>query len=305
MRDRQPISVLLPTIDGTTACDELCAQLEAEDELLVICDQPDDPVARWAEDTPDTVRLLVAGEPTACSGKANAIAAGMEAATHDRLVWTDDDFFHPPDWLERLAADYDRQGPISELPIFVGHDPLGITLEPLYSVSMAAFYADNTAWAGAVIFDRSDLDERSFLRDLRRTVSDDGLLTERVDITTVKRTRCPDNGSRFATTLSNHVRYTKIFRHHEPFLLGVNALIGGLLTAGLLLFPIPIGVLLTLSTAGIYAYFGIRRWTFLLAVPSVLLLLPPLVYALTRRTFTWSGRRYRWNNKFNVSVESD
>lgn len=32
----------------------------------------------------------------------------MEAARHDRLVWTDDDFHHPPDWLATLSADYEE-----------------------------------------------------------------------------------------------------------------------------------------------------------------------------------------------------
>ena len=38
----------------------------------------------------------------------------MEAPCHDRLVWTDNDFHHPPDWLATLNADYEEYGPVSE-----------------------------------------------------------------------------------------------------------------------------------------------------------------------------------------------
>jgi hypothetical protein len=58
---------------------------------------------------------------------------GMDAACHDRLVWTDDDFHHPPDWLEIFNADYERHGPVSEVPYFVGRDPLSVLWEPLYA----------------------------------------------------------------------------------------------------------------------------------------------------------------------------
>ncbi|MFC7009404.1 glycosyltransferase [Halalkalicoccus salilacus] len=44
----------------------------------------------------------------------------MEAARHDRLVWTDDDVHHSPDWLATLSGDYEKHGPVSEVPYFVG-----------------------------------------------------------------------------------------------------------------------------------------------------------------------------------------
>ena len=94
MADRPPVSVLLPTTRWTDACGELAAQLKDHDELLIIHDVEDDPVTDQ-QTTPEGVRLIAAGEPKHCSGKANAIAAGMEVARHDRLVWTDDDFHHP------------------------------------------------------------------------------------------------------------------------------------------------------------------------------------------------------------------
>lgn len=87
----------------------------------MIHDGDDDPVADRTA-IPDGVRLIAAGEPGGCSGKANAIAAGMEAASHERVIWTDD-FHHPADWLQTLCADYDRHGPVSAVPYLVGRDP--------------------------------------------------------------------------------------------------------------------------------------------------------------------------------------
>lgn len=96
MSDRPPTSVLLPTTRWTDACAELAAQLGDSDELLIVHDTKDDSVTE-RDDLPESVRLVAAGEPESCSGKANAIVAGMEAARHDHLVWTDDDFHYPPD----------------------------------------------------------------------------------------------------------------------------------------------------------------------------------------------------------------
>jgi len=132
MVDRPPLSVLLPTTRWTKACTELAAQLGDTDELLVIHDDETDPVA-GREEFPEGVRLLAAGEPEGCSGKANAIVAGMEAARHDRLVLSDDDFHHPRDWLTTLSQDYEDHGPVSEVPYFVGQDPLSVLLEPMYA----------------------------------------------------------------------------------------------------------------------------------------------------------------------------
>ncbi|WP_408960477.1 hypothetical protein [Natrinema sp. 74] len=94
MSDLPPTSILLPTTRWTAACAELAAQLGDRNELLVIHDSVNDPVTEQ-EDPPEGIRFLAAGEPDGCSGKANAIVAGMEAARYDRLVWTDDDFHHP------------------------------------------------------------------------------------------------------------------------------------------------------------------------------------------------------------------
>lgn len=92
-----PVSVILPTTRWKDACEAVAGQLQESDELLVVCDTESDPIADRRGDLPEGVLLVLAGEPERCSGKANAIAAGMETAEHERIVWTDDDFSHPPD----------------------------------------------------------------------------------------------------------------------------------------------------------------------------------------------------------------
>ena len=167
--------------------------------------------------TPESVRLIAAGEPEYCSGKANAIAAGMAAARHNRLVWTDDDFHHPPDWLATLNADYEKHGPVSKVPYFVGRDPLSVLLEPLYaSAGSLSIYRDNRIWGGAVIFERGDIDEAAFIENLQRTVNDDGLLMEYLQVTTVGRTRIVPIGGTIRETVERQVRWTQILRWHVP-----------------------------------------------------------------------------------------
>ena len=338
-----PVSVLLPTVRWTDACDEVAAQLrdpeafrgdeggEADgdrddgdrdsdrdredadsdrdrhgDELLVICDSPDDPVADRRGDLPARTRIVIAGEPEGCSGKANAIAAGMEAAANDRIAWTDDDFHHPSDWLATLDADYDRRGPTTEVPVFVGRDPLARLFEPAYVIGgTLAVFAAGVAWGGAVIFERDDLrdGEAAFLRDLRHTVSDDGTLTEHVDVSAVDRTRYVRAGGSLRGSLERFVRFLTITRYHAPGATAFNAAFGVVMAALCLLAPVA-GVSLVTALAGAaYARFGIRRATFLLAAPGVLIAPPLMAYALARRTFVWGGRRYRWRSLFDVEVE--
>ncbi|SFR30621.1 MULTISPECIES: glycosyltransferase [Halorubrum] len=309
-----PVSVLLPTVRWTDACDEVAAQLrgpgafhaEGSDELLVICDSPDDPVADRRGDLPDRVRVLIAGEPEGCSGKANAIAVGMAAAANDRIAWTDDDFHHPPDWVATLDDDYDRQGPTTELPVFVGPDPLARLFEPAYVIGgTLAVFAAGVAWGGAVIFERGDLrdGEAAFRRDLRRTVSDDGTLSEHLDVTAVDRTRRVRAGGSLRGSLERFVRFLSITRHHAPAATAFNVLFGVVMAAICLFAPVA-GVTLVTALAGVaYARFGVRRATFLLAAPGVLIAPPLMAYAFARRTFVWGGRRYRWRSMFDVEVE--
>lgn len=299
-----PTSVLLPTTAWTPAIEEVADQLGPSDELLVICDSPSDPIADDVSEEGDGVRLVIAGEPAGCSGKANAIAAGMETASHDRIVWTDDDFHHPDDWLETLLSAYDRHGPTTEVPLFVGRDPLAILFEPQYVLGgTAGVYFCDIAWAGAVVFERSDLpDEEAFRRDLKTTVADDGLLSERVDVTPVKRVRRVEVGGTLRETLERHVRFVQIVRRHTPAGIALSAAVAVCATVSGVVFPLPTFVLVTALFAVLYATFGIRRWTFLLAYPSAMVTVPFLAYGLLRRTFVWGGRRYRWRSLFDVEI---
>jgi hypothetical protein len=303
--DRPPTSVLLPTTAWTDACGEVAAQLAPEDELLIVHDTAADPVAD-RETLPDGVELVRAGEPAGCSGKANAIAAGMRAASHDRIVWTDDDFPHPPGWLDQLLADYERQGPTTELPVFVGQDPLAVLLEPVYMLGgTLGTYLGDHAWGGAVVFDRSDLDVEAFLDELTRTISDDGHLGEHLDVSAVRRTHEVPIGGDTRTTLERHVRFTKIAASYDTAGIAVGSLLLVPLAAGTLLYPL-FAALVTLTTLAVYAAFGVRRPSALLGVPALLCSPVLTVYAFARRTFVWGGRRYRWHDTLDVEiVDSD
>ena len=297
-----PTSVVLPTQSWTQACDEVAAQLGPGDELLVVCDTGEDPVAD-RDDLPENVAVVAAGEPEGCSGKANAIAVGMEDAANDRLVWTDDDFHHPPDWLAGLQADYERHGPVTELPFFVGRDPLATLLEPLYAIGgTLGVYAGGKVWAGAIVFARDDLDCEAFVAALRRTVSDDGLLTDYLDVTPVRRTRRVEVGGTLRETLERHVRFSKLVAYHDPGGMAAGSVAALALFVACLLVPVYAAVALTAFTAGVYAFFGEWRWTAVLAYPLALAALPLGLYAGLRRTFVWGGRRYRWRAKFDVEV---
>ena len=295
-----PTTVILPTLWPTDVVDQLTDQLGPDDELLVVCDTDSDPIAD-VDSLPEEVRLVIAGEPEGCSGKANAIATAMEAARCDRLVWTDDDFYHPPNWLAELHADYDRQGPTTELPFFVGNDPLSTLLEPAYVMGATlGLGLIGAPWAGAVIFERSDLDEEAFVTDLRKTISDDGLLGAYLDVMPVTRVRRVDVGGTISESLERNTRFMQIVRYFSPYP-NVTVPLSTLFFACCLLFPLPSMILSTVGMAGLYAYFGLRRWTFLLMYPALIAQFPLLIYGLSR-SFVWGGRRYEWPERFNVVV---
>jgi len=295
-----PTTVILPTLWPTDVVDQLADQLGPDDELLVVCDTDSDPIAD-VDSLPEEVRLVIAGEPEGCSGKANAIATAMEAARCDRLVWTDDDFYHPPNWLAELHADYDRQGPTTELPFFVGNDPLSTLLEPAYVMGATlGLGLIGAPWAGAVIFERSDLDEEAFVTDLRKTISDDGLLGAYLDVMPVTRVRRVDVGGTISESLERNTRFMQIVRYFSPYP-NVTVPLSTLFFACCLLFPLPSMIISTVGMAGLYAYFGLRRWTFLLMYPALIAQFPLLIYGLSR-SFVWGGRRYEWPERFNVVV---
>jgi len=301
--NRPPTSVILPTVRQTAVVDEIAAQLGPDDELLVVCDTEADPIASEVDSLAKGVRLVVAGEPEGCSGKANAIAAAMEAADHDRLVWTDDDFHHPPDWLADLQADYERQGPTTELPFFKGQDPLSTLLEPMYVMgATAGLTLINKPWGGAVVFERDDLDEAAFVNDLRQTVSDDGLLGAYLDVTPVKRVRRVEVGGTVGESLERNTRFMQIVQYFSPYP-DVTVPLAAFYFSCCLLFPIPTAVVSTAGMATVYAYFGIWRWTVLLTYPGLIAQFPLLLYGLGR-SFVWGGRRYHWPDRFDVVVDA-
>jgi len=302
--ERPPTSVILPTVRQTAVIDHIADQLVGpDDELLVVCDTEADPIANEVDSFPDRVRLVVAGEPVGCSGKANAIAAAMEDACHNRLVWTDDDFHHPPEWLADLQVDYDRQGPTTEVPFFIGRDPLSTLLEPMYMMgATAGLTLINKPWGGAVIFERDNLDEAAFLNHLRQTVSDDGLLGAYLDVTPVKRVRRVGVGGTVGESLERNTRFMQIVQYFSPYP-NVTVPLAAFYFACCLLFPLPSAVVSTAGMAMVYAYFGVFRWTVLLTYPALIAQFPLLLYSFGR-SFVWGGRRYHWPERFEVVVDA-
>jgi hypothetical protein len=300
--DRDPVSVLLPTTEWGTACDDLHAQLGSEDELLVVCDHETDPVA--GHDAPDRVQVLVAGEPEGCSGKANALAYAMERGRHDRFVWTDDDFEREADWLETLVAAGERHGPASAIPFF-GGDGWWRPVEPwVGALFVAAFYHQvgavaGTAWGGGVTFTRRELtvDVPTFVAELRTVLSDDYLLTERLPSvhpvqSLVTHVEVPGDARSVYHRL---VRFVRIVGLNEGY--GEGAVVNTLCAALALLYPLVVAPLETLLFALVYRRYGLRRRNYLFAWPALVLSPLVLLLGLLVREFEWGGRRYRYTNE--------
>ncbi|ARS90984.1 glycosyltransferase [Natrarchaeobaculum aegyptiacum] len=297
-------TVILPTIEWARSCEQLARQLGADDELLVVCDSEDDPVA--SADLPAEADLLIAGDPEGCSGKANAVAYALERASHDRIVLTDDDVDRDDDWLETIVRLGECHGTATAIPVFVSDDYPFRLFEPLCLI-VASFVVDRTnwvTWGGGVTFDRRDIDLEGYVADLRRTVSDDALLATYVDevATSPALVNEVDVPGGPRATYERLTRFVTIFYRFAPvrtvatlavflatFLLGV-------------LFPLLVGVGVTLLARSQYRRLDVDRSTWLFAVPS-LVLAPILgVVGIRRRTFVWAGRRYRWDDTFDVTV---
>lgn len=297
-------SVVLPTFEWTRSCEQLARQIEDEDELLVVCDGEDDPVA--STDLPDEAELIVAGEPEGCSGKANAVAAALERASQDRIVLTDDDVDRDDDWLATMKRLGEKHGAATAIPVFTSEEYPFKLLEPLCLVAGSVVIAHSNwiPWGGGVTFDRREIDEERYVRELRQTVSDDGLLAEYLDEVTASRAlvnevRVP-GGPR--VTMERMTRFVKIFYRFDPArTLAAFGLVLAVLVVGLL-FPVAVAVGVTALSFGCYRALGVERSTWLFAVPA--LLLTPVVGAvgLGRRTFVWGGRRYYWPETFDVRI---
>ncbi|TYL36493.1 glycosyl transferase [Natronococcus pandeyae] len=297
-------SIILPTFEWTTSCEQLARQLEPDDELLVICDSDDDPIA--SVDLPDEAELLVAGEPDGCSGKANAVALGLEHASQDRIVLTDDDVDRDDEWLATIKRLGEEHGTVTAIPVFRSEGYPFKLFEPLCLV-VGSFVVDRTnwlLWGGGVTFDRREIDLEAYVEDLRRTVSDDALLAEYVDEIVAPRelvseVRVP-GGPR--VTFERITRFVKIFYRFDPIrTLSTLAVFLAVIAVGLF-FPVAVAVGVTAFAYTRYRALGVERWTWLFAVPSLVLAPVFGITGIVRPTFVWGGRRYRWDDTFDVTV---
>ena len=297
-------SVILPTFEWTPSCEQLARQLKADDELLVVCDSEDDPVASVA--LPEGAELLVAGEPEGCSGKANAVALALEHASQDRIVLTDDDVDRDDDWLATIKRLGKEHGTVTAIPVFVSEEYPFKLFEPLCIV-VASLVVDRTnwvTWGGGVTFDRRDIDLEGYIADLRRTVSDDALLAEYVDEVVASRELVNDvsvpGGLR--ATYERLTRFVTIFYRFAPRrTLAILAVFLAVVVIGTLA-PLAVAVGVTALAYTQYRALEVDRQTWLFAVPA--LVLAPLIAmgGILRPTFVWGGRRYRWEETFDVTV---
>ena len=296
-------SVILPTNRWTEAADTIVEDLRDEDELLVVCDSPKAPVISEA---PDWGNIIIAGEPDGCSGKAHALATGMEHATDDIIVWTDDDVHREAGWIETLTTKAQNHDAATEVPVFTGPG-LWRLFEPAMIIAGTSGPASGQyVWGGGVAFDRTRLDETAFLRDLRRTVGDDSLLSEYVnDVwTQTDHLRHLDVDGTPRAVYHRIVRFGKTSWRFEP--LGALILLGisFAFSAAAIMFPIGGAILATLIGGVTYWKLGIDRASFLLSFPSLLLIPIFLILALVAPSFDWGGRTYKWSGKFDVKVIS-
>lgn len=309
MSERESASVLLPTTEWTPACGQVAAQLQEGDELLIICDTKNDPVA--THNPPDKVEILIAGEPEGCSGKANAIAYGLERATNDRLVWTDADYERDQQWLNRLVAAGEKYGPATAIPFWYGNGFWSLIEPWLMMFSTFLMYyrlgsTGNIAWGGGLTFTEDELDItiEELSVELRRVLSDDALVSQHIEkfhtvesmVTPVK---VPGD---LKSTYHRTVRLARLAHVHEGMV--SDFIIALLLTAAMIVFPLIIIPAMILLIGVAYWSFELKRPTFLFS-PLGIILISLLIFAgISLREFEWAGRRYRLNGKYDVEVIS-
>lgn len=312
--------ILLPTRDWTLACSEVVTQLKGDDELLIICDTSSDAVASHPllaavseTDTP-TVRLLIAGEPQGCSGKANAIATGLKNASPDqeRFVWTDGDFVHGDDWLDSIKTLGEQaDGAVSGVPVFTSDGWAWRMYEPAAAMfGSLGILVQNGAWGGSVTFTRDHLDLDGLVRNLQRTVSDDGLLWRHlaaehggVGVTTTRELtyEVPVEGT-LQAALNRLNRNGQILWMTDPNGMRQSVVVFGIAVGLSVVAPLCVGILVTALAWMTYRYLGVRRWTWMLAFPSLFINAVGLVLGFVRTEFWWGGRKYRWKTRFDVDV---
>ena len=310
--DRDPASVILPTINWTPACDDVIECLRPDDELLVVCDRDGDPVAagglpETARKTAASVSVLVAGEPDGCSGKANAVAHGMERATRDRFVWTDADFRRDDDWLDRLVAAGEEHGPATAIPFFCGGGWWLLWEAWTVVFSTLLFYLGvgswgGNAWGGGVTFTREDLEVDALVADLRQVLSDDGQLSQHLDdVHAIRSMVTPvEVPGDFRNVLHRQIRFNRLTHVREGM---YDALVVGTVFMGAsIVFPLIMLFVTTGIAAVAYLVIGIRRPTFLLAFPGVVVILLGALFGIFCSECDWTGRRYRINGPRDVDI---
>jgi hypothetical protein len=226
----------------------------------------------------------------------------MKASENNRVVWTDDDYKHPDNWLEKMNQDCNHYGAVSELPFFTGKNFLTVVSEPIYAFTMLMAYLNNQVWGGSVIFDRDGFDEEKFLKELQKTVGDDVLLSEHLESKTMMRTHHVEIDKTPRDSLERTARFVKHVRYHEPLQTGLLTATSFLLAAAAITYPIISFAASTVFFLTVYLSMGRKRPTFLLGYLALIILPFFLFYGLLRKTFVWQGRRYKYNSKLDVEI---
>jgi hypothetical protein len=307
MSTRDAVSILLPTVEWTAACDQMAAQLQEGDELFVICDTAEDPVASY--DAPEGVEILTAGDPVGCSGKANAIAYGMERATNDRLVWTDADFERDEEWLDRLVAAGEEHGPATAVPFWYGNGAWSL-IEPwamMFStllIYLGVGSTGNIGWGGGLTFTRDELDvsAEELVAQLRQVLSDDGLLSQHIDAFHAVRSMVTpvEVPGDISSTYHRVIRFNRLTHVHEGMVGDFGVALGMAVAA--VVFPFGVATAVTLLTGAVYAMLGLSRRTFLLSFAGIFLVPLAILASMVISEFEWAGRRYRLDGEFDVTV---
>jgi hypothetical protein len=307
MSEREAVSILLPTVEWTESCDQMAAQLQDGDELFVICDTEDDPVA--SHDPPDGVEILTAGEPEGCSGKANAMAYGTLRATNDRFVWTDADFEREENWLDRLVAAGEEHGPATAVPFWYGNGAWSLFESWTMMFSTLLIYfglgsTGNIGWGGGLTFTREELNVSvdELAAELRQVLSDDGLLSQHIDdFHAVESMVTPvEVAGDLETTYARLVRFNRLTHVHQGMTGDLAVALG--MTAAAVAFPLVVAPAVTAVTGLAYALLGLRRPTFLLSFPGLFLVPLAILAGMFVSEFEWAGRRYRLNGAYDVDV---
>lgn len=311
------VSFVLPTRDGAGVARTIARDADPTDELLVVADTAEDPITTAAESVraaagDTSVEFVTAGEPVGCSGKCNALAAGTERAGDRLIVWTDDDFDHEG-WVadvNRAIADHVTAScpAVSTAPVFLSEGRFARLLEgPSAIGAVLTLWLNTTVWGGTVAFRRDSVDVDRLVADLRRTVTDDALLTRRLETFAgdPRLVRPVYTDGTLRDTLSRNARWVQSARHLDPPGLAFGVGLGLAVTLGAVVAPLVVVPLVTLLAGLAYARLGVRRPSFLWSVAGYAVSLPLVLHGLANPEFEWGDRRYRWRSLYDVTVVDD